>query len=168
MIKPAAFLDRDGTINIDKGYVFKSEDFEWIFEAPEAIKFLNENGYHVFIVTNQSGISRGFYSEKDVESLHDFINRELNKKSAHIDDFFYSPFHPDFSIKKYENYSHFRKPNTGMIEYAFNNWPIERGRSFLVGDKHIDVKCAENFGIKGYLYESGSLMNFIKEIVNKQ
>lgn len=163
MIKPAAFLDRDGTINIDKGYVFRSEDFEWNFEAPEAIKFLNENGYHVFIITNQSGISRGFYSEKDVESLHDFINKELNKKSAHIDDFFYSPFHPDFSIRKYENYAHLRKPDTGMLELANKKWEIDKNSSFMVGDKEIDVECGKRFGIKSFLYESGSLLKFIQE-----
>ena len=85
-MKPAVFLDRDGVINNDKGYVYKIDDFEWIQDAIEAIKFLKDSGYYVFVVTNQSGIARGYYSEEDVEKLHIYINSELKKKETSIVD----------------------------------------------------------------------------------
>ena len=94
MLKPAVFLDRDGVINKEKGYVYKISDFEWIEGSRESIKYLNENNYYVFIVTNQSGIARGLYDEKDVLDLHKYIKIELEKIDAYIDEFFISPYHP--------------------------------------------------------------------------
>ena len=88
MKKPAVFLDRDGVLNKDKKYVHKISDFEWIEGAKQSIKLLNKKGYFIFVVTNQSGIARGFYSEEDVWHLHKYINIELSKIHAKIDDFF--------------------------------------------------------------------------------
>ena len=161
MLKPAAFLDRDGVINKEKGYLYKIGDFEWIDGAKETIKFLNDNGYYVFVITNQSGIAKGYYSEKDVIYLHNYINNELESINAHIDEFFYSPFHPD-NMKDYLNLSHLRKPNTGMLDLAVSKWPIDKSKSFLVGDKDTDVECAEKFLIRGHLFKSGNLLTFIK------
>ena len=111
MRKPAVFLDRDGVINHDRGYVYKIKDFEWIDGSKEAIKYLKKKGYYVFVVTNQSGISRGFYKEKDVEILHQYINAELKRINTYIDEFFISPYHPDTKNEEYEHLSHLRKPN---------------------------------------------------------
>ena len=161
MLKPAAFLDRDGVINKEKGYLYKIDDFEWIEGAKESIKYLNDNGYYVFVVTNQSGSAKGYYNEKDVISLHNYINNELKSINAHIDEFFISPYHPD-NTKDYSNLAHLRKPDTGMLESAATKWPIDKSKSFLIGDKDTDIECAENFLIRGHLYNSGNLLKFIK------
>jgi len=166
MLMPAVFLDRDGVINKEKGYVYKIKDFEWINDAKKAIKYLNDNKYLVFVVTNQSGIGRGYYSNRDVKILHDYINKELNVINAHIDEFFYSPYHPDGIYKNYVNLSHLRKPQTGMLELAEKKWGISKKLSYMIGDMPHDIECAEKFGIKGYLFKSGSLLQFIKNIEN--
>lgn len=165
MLKPAAFLDRDGVINKEKRYLYKIDDFEWIEGAKESIKYLNDNDYYVFVVTNQSGIAKGYYNEKDVIILHNYINNELKSINAHIDEFFISPFHPD-NTKDYSNLSHLRKPDTGMLESAATKWPIDKLKSFLIGDKDTDIECAENFLIRGHLYKSGNLLKFIKSSEN--
>ena len=164
MLRPAAFLDRDGVINIDKGYVYKISDFEWTEGAVEAIRLLNEKNYYVFIVTNQSGISRGIFDENDVEKLHDYVNKKLSKKSAKIDEFFYSPYHPSDGSKKYIHLKNLRKPNTGMLEIADAKWNIDKSKSFLIGDKESDIQCARNFGIKGYLFKEKNLFNFLNSV----
>ena len=161
MLRPAAFLDRDGVINKEKEYLYKIDDFEWIEGAKESIKYLNDNGYYVFVVTNQSGIAKGFYSEKDVINLHNYISNELKNINAHIDEFFFSPFHPD-NTKKYLNLSHLRKPDTGMLDMAATRWPIDKSKSFLIGDKDTDIECAEKFLIRGHLFKNGNLLKFIK------
>tara|TARA_B110000967_G_C18617345_1_gene427027 strand:- start:178 stop:678 length:501 start_codon:yes stop_codon:yes gene_type:complete len=164
MLKPAVFLDRDGVINIDKEYVYKKEDFEWTQDSKEAIKYLNHKGFHVFVVTNQSGISREYYTEEDVLNLHSYINNELKDIDAHIDDFFYSPYHPDIKNEKFQHLEHLRKPNTGMLETASRKWKIDKINSFMIGDKDTDIECAKRFGIVGYLYKGGSLLEFIANI----
>ena len=165
MLRPAAFLDRDGIINEDKGYVYKSSDFIWILDSKEAIKYLNDNGYYVFIVSNQSGIARGYYTELDVIKLHKYINDELKIINAHIDEFFISPYHPD-NTRDFIDLSHLRKPNTGMMRLAEEKWSFDKTKSFLVGDKDTDIECARNYGINGYLFKEGSLLEFLKNIKN--
>ena len=165
MLKPAVFLDRDGVINKDKGYVYKIDDFEWVEGAKESIKYLNNKGYYVFVATNQSGIARGYYKEKDVTILHNYINHELKKIEAHIDEFFISPYHP-ININEYSHLSHLRKPNTGMLELATSKWPIDKSMSLLIGDKSTDIECAEKFCIKGYLFKDTNLFDFIQSSIN--
>tara|TARA_Y200000002_G_C22544065_1_gene605310 strand:- start:254 stop:754 length:501 start_codon:yes stop_codon:yes gene_type:complete len=165
MSRPAVFLDRDGVINLDKGYVYKINDFEWIDGSKEAIKYIKNMGFFVFVVTNQSGISRGYYDEKDVEKLHKYINSELLKIDTSIDEFFYSPFHPDIKNDKYKKFKNLRKPNIGMLENAVKKWPVNIKDSLLIGDKASDIECANNFGIKGFLYKEGNLLNFVKEVI---
>ena len=162
MLKPAAFLDRDGVINKEKGFVHKISDFEWIKGSKESIKLLNKNNYYVFIVSNQSGIARGLYTEKDVFYLHEYINRELKKIDAYIDEFFISPYHPMFP-DKFKDLAHLRKPRSGMLEMAESKWSIEKKNSFLIGDKVSDLECAKNYGIRGHLFNSENLLDFIKK-----
>lgn len=168
MLRPAAFLDRDGTLNVDKGYVFKTDDFTWLNSSKKAIKFLNENGYYVFVITNQSGIGRGYYTFKDLTKLHKYMNEDLSKMSARIDDFFYSPYHPDNVSDQFDHLSNLRKPNTGMLELAFMKWKIDKNKSFMIGDKQHDVECGEKFGIKGYLFNQkiNSLFEMIQNIIS--
>ncbi len=165
MSKPAVFLDRDGVINVDKKYVYKISDFEWIQDSKKAIKYIKDKNYFVFVVTNQSGITRGYYNEADVEILHDYINKELRKIDTQIDEFFYSPYHPEITNVKYENMQHLRKPNTGMLELAQKKWKFDKQNTFMIGDSASDIECATNFGIKGLLFETGSLLEFIKKII---
>ena len=162
MLKPAVFLDRDGVINKDKGYVYKIKDFEWVEGSKDAIKFLNEKNYHVFVITNQSGIARGYYTESDVVYLHSYINRELKAINAHIDEFFISPYHPD-NTEAYNELAHLRKPGIGMLQLAEKKWSFDKSFSFLVGDKDTDIECARSFGIKGHLFKSGNLLEFLKK-----
>ena len=125
MLKPAAFLDRDGVINKEKDFVFRIQDFEWMDGSRESIKYLNESNYHVFIVSNQSGIARGLYTEEDVLYLHEYVNEELRKIDAHVDEFFISPYHPMFP-NKFKNLAHLRKPRIGMLKIAESKWLIEK------------------------------------------
>jgi len=165
VLKPAVFLDRDGVVNKEKGYVHKISEFEWIDGAKESIKYLNDNNFYVFIATNQSGIARGYYSEGDVRFLHDYISKELKTINAHIDEFFFSPYHPD-NTNEYLHLSHLRKPETGMLDLAVSKWPVDKSKSFLIGDKATDIECAKKFSIRGYLFENGNLLDFIKSIEN--
>ncbi len=162
-MKPAVFLDRDGVINIDKGYVNKISEFEWIEGSKNAIKYIKDQGYYIFVVTNQSGIARGYYTDEDVVNLHKYINNELGKINTLIDEFFYSPYHPDYP-NKFQDLAHLRKPNTGMLKIAENKWHFDKSKSFLIGDKVTDIECARNFGIKSYMFKSNNLFEFIKKI----
>ena len=141
----AAFFDRDGTINIDKGYVHRIEDFEFIKGMPEFIKKYNDEGYKVIVITNQAGIARGYYTQKEVEILHNYINEELAKIGAHIDAFYICPHHPDFTGE-----CNCRKPKTGMVEQAIKDFDIDVKQSVLFGDKPLDIECGEKCRIKSF------------------
>ena len=93
--RPALFLDRDGVLNVDRGYVSRIEDFEWIEGAKTCIANFNRRGWYVFVVTNQSGIARGYYTEADMQALHDHMTEELKEAGAHIDRFYHAPWHED-------------------------------------------------------------------------
>ena len=163
--KPAAFLDRDGVINVDSGYVYRPDDFAWIEGAREAVKFLNDNAYLVFVVTNQGGVAHGFYEEDDVLSLHRWLSGELALIGAHIDAFFYCPHHPDGVREEYRKACHFRKPSPGMLEAAMAQWPVEKSRSFLIGDKPTDAEAAAAAGVRGYMFNGDNLFDKVKAIV---
>ncbi len=165
-MKPAFFLDRDGVINIDKGYVYTEDNFEWIQDAKNAIKLIKNNGYYVFVITNQSGISRGYYTEDHVNALHEFIQKKLNDNNTEVDEFFYSPYHPDSDTKLYDHLKDLRKPNTGMLNLAFKKWKIIKEESHLIGDKETDISCGIKFGIKSHLFKGGSLLKFVEDILN--
>lgn len=160
-LRPAAFLDRDGVLNVDRGYVFRRDDFIWNEGAAVAVKWLNEHGYYVFVVTNQSGVARGYYREEDVTALHAWMNEELARAGAHIDAFYYCPHHPEGEVQEYRAVCACRKPAPGLIVQAMREWPVDKGRSFLVGDKPSDIGAAQAAGIKGYLFAGGNLMEFI-------
>ena len=113
---PPAFLDRDGTLNHDSGYTHKVEEFRWVKGAKDAIKYLNDAGYLVFIVTNQAGIARGYYDADAVEALHDWMQLELAQVGAHIDDIRYCPHHPQGKISALSRECDCRKPNPGMLQ----------------------------------------------------
>tara|TARA_B110000902_G_C14250465_1_gene565903 strand:+ start:705 stop:1898 length:1194 start_codon:yes stop_codon:yes gene_type:complete len=146
--KKAIFLDRDGVINKNLGYVHKKNNFIWRKGIFKFIKELNDKNYYVFVVTNQSGIGRGYYTEKDLEKLNYWINNTLYKKGAHIDEFFHAPYFKHSLIKKFRKFLHLRKPNTGMIDLAKKKWKINLKNSILIGDQISDKQTAINAKIK--------------------
>ena len=162
MTKPAIFFDRDGVLNVDVGYLYKIEDFQWIDGAIEAIKYFNDKDYYVFVITNQSGVARGYYKEEDINKLHNWMNQELAKYDAHIDEFFYCPHHVKGIIKDYSFDCECRKPKIGMIKKALDKYDVQLESSLLIGDKDSDIECAENAGIKGLKFNAEKLDFYLK------
>ena len=158
--RPALFLDRDGVINVDRHYIFRREDFEWIPGAQEVIRRFNAMGWWVFVVTNQSGIARGFYTEDDMQVLHDWMSAELAKAGAHIDRIYHCPFHEDGTIERYRRDSYDRKPKPGMLIRAMTDFPVIKERSLLIGDKQADLDAAKAAGVSGFLFPGGDLSQF--------
>lgn len=163
--RPVAFLDRDGVVNADKGYVHKIDDFEWMPGAMAAIKFLNDRGYVVAVVTNQSGIGLGYYDEEAFLKLSDWMLEEADRLGAYIDAIYYCPHHPDSDDPRYRRDCPARKPGTGMLDRAEQEFETDRRRSFLIGNRDTDLYAAEAFGVPGFMYESGDLAERIREIV---
>jgi D,D-heptose 1,7-bisphosphate phosphatase len=155
MTRPAAFLDRDGVLNRDKGYVHRPDQFEWLCNAKKAVKMLNDSGFFVFVITNQSGIARGYYGDIDVVNLHAWMAAELALVSAHVDGFYYCPHHPDGADPAYKVLCSCRKPAPGLILRALAEWPVRREGSFMIGDKISDLEAAAAAGIAGHLLQNG-------------
>ena len=162
LCRPAVFFDRDGVLNIDHGYTYRQQDFEWMPGAQDAIKYFNDHNYLVFVITNQSGIARGYYTEEDMHALHEFMNKELGAHDAHIDAFYHCPHYPDAQEERYRTTCTCRKPAPGMIEQAFNEWDIKKEQSFLIGDKKSDIQAAETIKMAGYLFQGGNLYEFVQ------
>ncbi len=164
-IRPAAFLDRDGVLNVDRGYTFKPEDLVMIPTAAAAVRLLNAAGYYVFVVSNQSGVARGFFTEAAVDSFNTHIQEILKGEGAHIDAFYYCPHHPDGVIKELAIRCQCRKPAPGLLEQAARDWPIDLSRSFLIGDKDDDLTAARAFHIRGVKFDAqaGSLVDLVRK-----
>ncbi len=165
--RPALFLDRDGVLNVDHGYVGSVERFEWMPGARQAIRLANDRGWLVFVVSNQAGVARGLYGEDSVQSLHTHVQVELAGEGAHVDDFRYCPFHPDGTVERYARRSEWRKPAPGMIEDLIKCWPVNRDRSLLIGDQPTDLEAASRAGIRSHLYDGREpLDRFVAALLN--
>jgi D-glycero-D-manno-heptose 1,7-bisphosphate phosphatase len=170
-LQKIAFLDRDGVINsskYNKAYIGSLKHFKWIQGAIRAIKFLNNKGYKVVVVTNQSGVARGYFTIKDVKKIHTYIQKKLRENGAKIEAFYFCPFHKDGIIKKYKKNSSLRKPNIGMFRLAQRRWNICKNTSLMIGDQKSDMQFARKAKIKGHLFNQKNLYSFIKTKITKK
>lgn len=148
----AVFLDRDGTINVEKEYLHRVEDWEWIPGAVEAIRRINDMGYLAIVVTNQAGVARGYYEEAQIHALHAAVDSMLELAGARIDAYYYCPHHPEFGdVRMCEC----RKPGTGMLMAAQRDFDIDLKNSYLIGDKVLDIQAARKAGVTPILVMTG-------------
>ena len=155
--RPAAFLDRDGVLNHDSGYVHRPDQVVWVPGALDTVRRLNDLGYYVFVVTNQAGVAHGYYDEATMHTLHRWMSDRLAEKGAFIDAFYHCPFHPHGKVAAFTRAHPDRKPGAGMIEKALAEWPAVRSQSFLIGDRESDIAAARAAGIPGFLFEGQNL-----------
>ena len=147
-------LDRDGVINVEKSYLYKIEDFEYEKNVIKGLHELRDLGYKFAIITNQSGIARGYYTEEDYLKLQDFIEKDLLKHGIKIEKSYFCPHHPN-GTGKYGIECNCRKPNTGNFELAINEFNIDTKNSFMIGDRPTDLIPAEKLGITPVLIKTG-------------
>ena len=160
---PALLLDRDGTLNVDRGWVHRPEDFSWIESAREAIRWANDRGILVLVITNQSGIARGYYTEEEFRAFTEWIDRELAERGAHIDGTYYCPHHPSEGAGAYRRQCRCRKPGPALIEQALEDWKFDPGRSVLVGNSESDMEAAAAAGVRGVRFVGGSLLECVRK-----
>ena len=166
LTRPALFLDRDGVCNIDHGWVGTRERFEWMPGALAAMRMAHARGWHVFIVTNQSGVARGLYDEAAVQALHRWMLDEVLRSGGTIDDVRYCPFHPEAAVPAYRRSSSWRKPEPGMILDLLRAWELDPRRCALVGDQATDMAAAAAAGVAGHLFPGGDLAEFVRPILD--
>ena len=163
----ALFLDRDGVVNVDDGYVGSRDRFEWTPGSLEAIREATDAGWHVFIVTNQSGVARGYYDETAVVALHDWMSDEARRAGGTIDDIRYCPFHEDALVPAYRRASDWRKPRPGMLTDLIRAWELDPSRCILVGDQPTDMAAAEAAGIRAFHFPGGNLAEFVRPLIQE-
>lgn len=157
----AVFLDRDGTINEEVGYLSRIEQLKLFPATFEAIRMINESGMKAVVITNQSGIARGFFNEDFIDTVHNLINEMLREKDAFIDRFYYCPHHPTEGNGAYKTDCDCRKPEPGMLLKAAEEMDIDLSRSYMVGDMPKDIQAAMRAGVKGILVRTGYGENVI-------
>lgn len=155
MSRPAVFLDRDGTMIDEVGYLARLEDIRWFPWTMDAIRLLNRAGYLVCVVTNQGGIGLGLFDEAFVRDLHATLDATLRESGATVDGWFLCPHHPRAVVPGLETPCECRKPGRGMIDAACARWEIDLARSWVVGDRDIDVMMAAAVGARGVLVRTG-------------
>ncbi len=151
----AVFLDRDGTICEEVGYLRRLDQLRILPGAAEAIASLNDSGLEVFIVTNQSGVARGYFSEAFLEEVHETLTEDLKRRGARIDGIYYCPHHPDGTVEPYCRDCGCRKPGIGLLERAALEHNLDLSASFVVGDKYLDVETGFKAGTKSVLVLTG-------------
>ena len=143
----AVFLDRDGVINVDRGYVYRSEDFEFIGGVFDACKLFVAAGYRLIVVTNQSGIARGLYSEQDFQSLNQWMTAQFNAQGIHLDAVYFCPHHPEHGQGQYRQRCNCRKPQPGMLLQGIADFELDPAQCIMFGDKTSDLEAAHAAGI---------------------
>ncbi|WP_246423718.1 D-glycero-alpha-D-manno-heptose-1,7-bisphosphate 7-phosphatase [Roseospira goensis] len=155
--RPAAFLDRDGTLNVDVDYAHRPDQITWLPGAVAALRRLNAAGWWVFVVTNQSGVARGMFDEATVRALHAWMAADLARQGARVDAFYYCPHHATQGVGRYRLACDCRKPAPGLLLRAMADFPVDAGRSFMLGDRPRDVQAGAAAGVTGVLYEGGNV-----------
>lgn len=150
--RPAVFLDRDGTLNVEKHYLHRYDDWEWIPGAVDAVRALNRSGFVVVVVTNQAGIARGYYDEASVQQLHARVDRDLAAVGAAIDAYYLCPHHPDYGARLD---CACRKPAPGMVMRAAEEHGIDLASSWMIGDRESDMEAARRCGVRPLLVATG-------------
>lgn len=154
-MRKVIFLDRDGTINVEKSYLYKWEDFEFEKNAIEGLKELKNLGYEFIVVTNQSGIGRGYYTEEDLVALNNQMTEKLKEFGIEILECFYCPHHPEKGIGKYKVDCNCRKPNPGMLLEGIKKYDVDIENSFMIGDKKGDLEAGKKASLKSILVLTG-------------
>ena len=159
------FFHRDGVLIKNYGYVYEPNKVKWLKGSIPAIRYLNKKKIKVAVITNQSGIGRGYFTEKDLEKFHLFLNKNLKTYGAKIDDFFHCPYHPKAKIKKYRKKTNLRKPGNGMLLKAIKKYKINPNQCFMIGDEKKDFLSAKKTKIKFEYKKKYSLENQVKKII---
>ena len=162
--KPGAFLDRDGVINYDYGYVHKRKNFKFRKGVIKGLQYLIKNNYMIFLVTNQAGIAKGIFKENDFLNLHNTLKKELFRKNIFFNEVQYCPFHPKGKILKFKKKSNLRKPGNQMVKNIFKNYLVNNKKSFMIGDKLSDKKCAKKSNLN-FSYVNNDFFKQVKEII---
>jgi D,D-heptose 1,7-bisphosphate phosphatase len=152
---PVIFLDRDGTINEEVEYLHNKQELSLLPTVTEALRLFRERGYTIVVITNQAGVARGYYTETDVINLHQYLNEVLAEEQTHIDSFYYCPHHPEYGIGDYKVACECRKPGIGMFEMAAKEYNIDKARSWMIGDKLLDIEAGKAFGVQTVLVATG-------------
>lgn len=164
--RPALFLDRDGIINVDRGYVHKKKDFEFINGIFELCRQAKAFGYWIFIITNQSGIGRGYYTERQFNDLSEWMEAKFREQNVTIDKVYFCPHHVEATIDKYKKDCQCRKPKPGMIFRANKDYKVDLPNSILLGDKLTDIQVGQKAGIlTNILYDNDGTENFEMESI---
>ncbi|GHD21962.1 D-glycero-alpha-D-manno-heptose-1,7-bisphosphate 7-phosphatase [Tianweitania populi] len=158
--RPALFLDRDGVVNVDYGYVSRWERFHYIPGVEAVIQAANDLGWVVVIVTNQSGIARGYFSEADIAALHETLTQDLASRGARIDAIYACPYLPGCGSLLYDRDSEDRKPKPGMLLRAARDLNLDLARSHMIGDQARDMQAAAAAGVTGHFFPGGNLWDF--------
>ncbi len=161
MDRPALFLDRDGVLNLDHGYVGSQDRWEWVDGAREAVAAATSRGWHVFVVTNQAGIARGLYGEPEVGALQMWVADELRRAGGTLDDWRFCPYHTEGKIEAYRRDSDWRKPAPGMLLDLVRAWELNPRHCVMVGDKDTDVQAGVAAGMRSLLFPGGNLAAFL-------
>jgi D,D-heptose 1,7-bisphosphate phosphatase len=161
----ALFLDRDGVLNVDHGHVGTRERFEWMPGALEAVRYATEAGWHVFVVTNQSGVARGHYDEAAVRDLMAWIADEARAAGGTIDDYRYCPYHEEAAVAAYRRAHDWRKPAPGMLLDLVRAWELDPAGCVMIGDQPTDMAAAAAAGVPAHLFRGRNLLEFVRPIV---
>ena len=154
-LQPVVFIDRDGTINIDGGYINDPDNFIVYPFAPQAIRMLNTHGFLSIVITNQSGLARGFFTKEVMDNIHNKMNNILSQQGAYIDGLYYCPHDPNAKVEKYRATCNCRKPETGLIDSALKDFSIDTNNMYFIGDKHSDIMAGYKAGCKTILVKTG-------------